>query len=241
MPILELIRKNRANLSAALGEGRYRHFSASTVSRIRETERLIVDHARGSVLDVGCGHMPFRTLLLRHAESYDGLDLEPRVEGVRYVTDAATMSGVPPGAFDTVLCSEVLEHVDNPDQVLAAIANVLRPGGKLLATVPHLSRLHEEPFDYYRYTGYGLRALLQRAKLEVVELTPQAGLVSFLAHQASTVFLGLLWGVPGLRHIAYQLNRFLLVYPALWLDRITDRGHLFPLGYAVVARKPYAG
>lgn len=236
--MLERIRRNRACLSEAVGASRYRDFSAANASRFRESARLISAHATGRVLDVGCGHMPFRDLAVSHAASYEGLDIEPRVAGVDYVTDVCAMTGVPRNAFDTVLCFEVLEHLSDPSRALGAMAEVLRPGGKLLATAPHLSRLHEEPHDYFRYTGYGLRALVERAGLEVIELTPHAGVVTFLAHQVSTVVLGLVWGIPGLRQLAYQVNRFIFVYPALWMDRVVDRRHLFPLGYALVARKP---
>lgn len=238
MSLLERIRRNRASIAEELGQRRYRDVSAAVASNIRITERLIANHARGRVLDVGCGHMPFRSIVLRHADSYEGLDIAPRVDGVRYVTDAVKMNGVPRNAFDTVLCSEVLEHVPAPDRTLAAIATVLRPGGKLIATVPHLSRLHEEPDDYYRYTGYGLRHLVEQAGFEVLALAPHAGLISFLGHQASTVLLGSVWSIPVLRDMAYHLNRFLLVYPALWLDSVIDRRSLFPLGYSVVARMP---
>lgn len=235
------IRENRARLSEAQGRGRFRWASASTLSRIQDTERLIAGFARGRALDVGCGHMPFRDSVLSHARSYEGLDVEARVEGVTYITSAAEMDGVPPEAFDTVLCSEVLEHVPDPGRVLAAIRRVVRPGGHLLVTVPHLSRLHEEPHDYFRYTGYGLRAVLETAGFEVIEIKPRAGLFSFLSHQASTLLLGLSWGIPLVRTVAYQLNRFLLVHPAIWADRVLDPRSLFPLGYSAVARRPPEG
>jgi SAM-dependent methyltransferase len=182
--------------------------------------------------------MLFRNWVLEHAASYEGLDILPRVSGVHYVDDACDMRRVPRGAFDAVLCFEVLEHLASPDRALAAIADVLRPGGKLLVTVPHLSRLHEEPHDYFRYTGYGLRALTERAGLEVLEITPYAGLATFLAHQISTAMLGILWGAWGMREIAYQVNRVGFVYPPLWIDRLLTRKNLFPVGYSMAACKP---
>jgi SAM-dependent methyltransferase len=184
--------------------------------------------------------MVFRDLALQHAASYEGLDYEPRVSGVTYVTDIVAMKDVPRGAFDTILCFEVLEHVPDPWEAVAAMSAVLRPGGKILVTVPHLSRLHEQPHDYYRYTGYGLRALAESAGFEVVEISPHAGLASFIAHQSSTLLVGLAWGIPILQQAALILNRLLLVYPALWLDRVTRSSDLFPLGYVLVARKPDA-
>jgi 2-polyprenyl-3-methyl-5-hydroxy-6-metoxy-1,4-benzoquinol methylase len=236
--LLETIRRNRALLAHEMGRSRYQDLSAVTRSRIDVTEALIAAHARGRVLDVGCGHMPFRESVLRYADSYEGLDIEARVDGVAYISDAVRMTGVPRGAFDTVLCLEVLEHVPDPRGVLDSVAQVLRPGGVLILTVPHLSRLHEEPHDYYRYTGYGLRALSTAAGLEVVAITSHAGVLSFLTHQLSTVIVGLSWGIPGLRQVAYAINKLVLVRPSLWLDRVLELGRFFPLGYSLVARRP---
>jgi SAM-dependent methyltransferase len=134
----------------------------------------------------------------------------------------------------------VLEHVPDPRGVLDSIAQVLRPGGVLILTAPHLSRLHEEPHDYYRYTGYGLRALSVAVGLEVVAISQHAGVLSFLSHQLSTVVVGLTWGLPGVRQLAYVLNGLLIVRPSLWLDRVLGLGRFFPLGYSLVARKPAA-
>jgi hypothetical protein len=80
--------------------------------------------------------------------------------------------------------------------------------------------------------------MLTDAGLVVERIEPTAGLLSFLAHQFSTVILGLAWPVPGLRQLVYGINQVLFVWPVLWLDRATDRRGLFALGYAAVARKP---
>lgn len=237
MSLLEQIRRNRASLSEAIGEGRYEDFSALNASRFRHTRRCIADHAAGRVLDVGCGHMPFRSDVLRYADSYEGFDVERRKEGVEHVGDVQEMDGVPSGAYDTVLCLEVLEHVPRPDRAVRELARVLRPGGRLILSVPHLSRLHEEPNDFYRYTRYGVERLLACADLEEVEIVAHAGLFSFLAHQASTVLMGLVWSVPGLRQGAYGINRLLLVHLPLWLDARLDAGGLFAAGYVAVGRK----
>src|SRR5687768_12738027 len=181
--MLERLRRSREELAVALGAGKYAEFSPLQVARCRESARLIQTYAGGRVLDVGCGHMNFRGAILAHADSYEGLDVAPRVSGVHFVDDACEMRSVPRAVFDTVLCFEVLEHLAAPERALAMMAEVLRPGGKLLITVPHLSRLHEEPHDYFRYTGYGLRALTERAGFKVLEIKPYGGLATFLAHQ----------------------------------------------------------
>lgn len=238
MGFLDYLKRNRAELSAAIGAGRYEDFSALNAARMRATRALIAQHARGRVLDVGCGHMPFRNDALRVAGTYEGFDVERRTEGVTHVGDAESMPEIPSAAYDTVFSFEVLEHLPHPQRAVAEMARVLRPGGVLLVSVPHLSRLHEEPHDYFRYTVYGLRTILRDAGLDVEHIAPTAGLFSFLAHQLSTVLLGVTWPLPGLRQLMYQLNRLILVWPMLWLDSVVDRRGVFAVGYVAVARMP---
>lgn len=237
MGFLDRLARNRGQLAEEIGKGRYQQFSAVSASRFRQTRRCIRQFAEGRVLDVGCGHMPFRRDVLESADSYEGFDVERRVPGVEHVGDVQDMEDIPSAVYDTVLCLEVLEHVPRPGQALREIARVLKPGGKVILSVPHLSRLHEEPHDYYRYTKYGLRYMLSRAGLETVSIEPREGLLSFLAHQVSTVVLGLVWSVPGLRQAVYAMNWIALVRVPLWLDRHLVPMSLFPSAYMAVGRK----
>lgn len=238
MGFLDHIKRGRAELSTAIGAGRYAHFSALNVARFGATRAAIAAHAKGRVLDVGCGHMPFREFARAYIQDYEGFDVERRAEGVMHVGNAESMPEIASNTYDTVFSFEVLEHLPHPQRAIGEMARVLKPGGALLITVPHLSRLHEEPHDYFRYTNHGLRVMLQDAGLVVERIEPTASLFSFLAHQVSTVLLGLVWPIPGLRQLVYALNQVLLVWPVLWLDRVLDRRGLFALGYVAVARKP---
>jgi SAM-dependent methyltransferase len=68
----------------------------------------------------------------------------------------------PDASFDAVISFEVFEHVFNLDEILDDIRRVLKPGGKLLFSIPFAWDEHEQPFDYARYTSFGIRALLER-------------------------------------------------------------------------------
>jgi len=235
---LDFIKRSRAELSDAIGRGRFENFSALNTARFAATRSAIAEHARGRVLDVGCGHMPFRDFALKHSSVYEGFDVERRTEGVTHVGNAEAMTSIASDSYETVFSFEVLEHLPHPQRAVAEMARVLAPDGTLLVSVPHLSRLHEEPHDYFRYTNHGLRTMLSDAGLEVLSIAPTAGLFSFLAHQVSTILLGLAWPVPGLRQLVYALNQLVLVWPVLWLDAVLDKRGLFALGYVAVARKP---
>ena len=71
--------------------------------------------------------------------------------------------------FDSALCNQVLEHVFNPDEFLSEINRVLKSGGKLLLTVPFVWDEHEQPYDYARYSSFGLKALLERNGFKILQ------------------------------------------------------------------------
>ncbi len=133
--------------------------------------------AHGRVLDVGCGEMPLRSLFERDGVRIFGLDhprslhLNKRIE----VFGSALVLPIRSESIDTVLSLQVLEHVPEPLDMLKEIRRVLRPGGYLILTAPHIWNVHEQPHDYYRYTQYGLEHLLGKAGFEIVEVRPMAG------------------------------------------------------------------
>lgn len=124
----------------------------------------------GRLLDVGCGSKPYKSLFA--VEAYIGLDIDSEMSRKRGIADYLYDGSVFPfadGAFDAVLCNQVLEHVFNPDEFLAEISRVLKPGGKLLLTVPFVWDEHEQPFDYARYSSFGLRSLLEKQGLRILQ------------------------------------------------------------------------
>lgn len=183
--------------------------------------------------------MPYRAVIERSAACYDGLDIEPRTAGVRYTCSVSDMAPVADTSYDTVLCSEVLEHLADPAAALREINRVLKPGGKLILSVPFLGRLHEEPHDYYRFTKHGLICLLSAAELEPFSLSTTGSVAGFRGHQVSTVLVGATWHIPVFGWIAYGVNAVLVVLPSLLADRLVGPiREKLPLGYVVVAVKP---
>ncbi len=128
---------------------------------------------QGSLLDLGCGNSPYRPLLTNvlHYVPYDLTTTASRPDVVGVAQNLPFHSC----SFDSVLCTQVLEHVPDPWYMLKEVHRVLRPGGKLLLSAPQAWRLHEEPFDFYRYTKYGLHYLVQEAGLQMIETIPQGG------------------------------------------------------------------
>lgn len=218
---------------------RLRRWSSPAIHELEIVlQRALAQHARGAVLDAGCGSMPYRRLIEGYAGSYDGLDIEARTPGVRFICSVTDMAPVPDGSYDTVVCSEVLEHVVAPGAALSEIARVLKPGGRLVLTVPFLGRLHEEPHDYFRFTKHGLAALIEDTQLTMESIEPTGSIASFLGHQVSLALVATTWHIPILRWLAFALNAGLVVVPSMLLDRSLGRiRDKFPLGYVVVASR----
>jgi SAM-dependent methyltransferase len=127
----------------------------------------------GRVLDFGCGSQPYRGDFA-HVADYVGVDVA--VSGhsqtsskVDIYYDGRTLP-FPDASFDAVISFEVFEHVFNLDEILDEIRRVLKPGGKLLFSIPFAWDEHEQPFDYARYTSFGIRALLERHGYGEIEI-----------------------------------------------------------------------
>jgi SAM-dependent methyltransferase len=201
--------------------------------------RSVRKHAsrlNGRVLDIGCGIKPYREIIGKYCTEYIGLDHPATLHGLREVEVVGDALGLPFGgeSFDSVVSFQVMEHVREPQLFLSEAYRVMKRGGTALLTTPFMWGEHEQPHDYYRYTRYGLRYLVEKAGFEVIAIEPGTGY----------------WSTAALR-FNYWLNRFgkgplryllmpvwLNQYLALWLDRV-DRSYTVDTAmFACLLRKP---
>lgn len=157
-------------------ENEYKFFIGKRLLR-GAFRRYGLPRLRGCILDVGAGASPFARYLA--GQRYIALEREARFQPT--VIGSVTILPFVGCAFDGVICTEVLEHLRDPRACLREVERVLRPGGYLYITSPMLWPLHYEPEDYFRFTGYGLRALAEECGFETMVIEPLGGLFSFLA------------------------------------------------------------
>ncbi|MCH2173230.1 class I SAM-dependent methyltransferase [Myxococcota bacterium] len=240
--MLEALKRRRGELNDWLtARGLAHTFSLPAHQLHRATLPLVGRAARSPCLDAGSGRSPWKPLLAAQGVDVLSLDVEDRTGEVDLLADLQAMPEVADESMQTVLCTQVLEHLARPWCAISEIARVLAPGGHLILSVPHLSVLHEVPHDYFRYTRYGIQSLLDEAGFEVLEIQECGGLVSLLAHGASLVVMTTLGSLPGLRGPIWGLNYALLVRVAGWLDALMGLRSLYPCNYLALARKPTAG
>ncbi len=145
--------------------------------------------AGARLLDAGAGEGRFRHFF-SHTR-YTGVDLAVGdVTWDYHSLDAISdLVRLPFGCqtFDAALCTQVLEHVPDPLTVLCEIQRVLKPGGKIYLSAPQSWHQHQKPHDYYRYTSFGFRHLLERSGFTVESIEPLGGYFWFLSFQMQNI------------------------------------------------------
>jgi len=216
------------------------YYSGTTYALWRVAHEPTRSLSRGLVLDAGSGRGAWKSTIEQGGAVRESVDIAPKAgETVTWIADLADMPQVLSDRYDATICHQVLEHVPRPGAAIAELFRTLKPGGTLVISVPHLSRQHELPHDYFRFTPGGLRQLLEEASFEVEMVEPIGGLLTFLHHQFSTVLLGLAAIARPLFLLAAAMNTPLSVLSD-WLDRKMDRRGLLCTGVLAIARKPQA-
>ncbi len=219
--------------------------------------------ARGRLLDVGCGDKPYEAIFAPHVTAYVGAEFDETYSGsanapkgradVVYSGDRLPFDD---GAFDTVLCNQVGEHVPHPQKFFAEVVRVVRAGGTLIYTVPFSFRIHSEPHDFHRFTRYALLNYAEEAGLTVDVLAARGGFWKVIGQKLTSHmalrFARLGGDVQELGGLTYE--RAARQKPRYWtlpfvgpaivgiaaaarvLDRI-DRDETDTIGYLLIATK----
>lgn len=154
---------------------------------IKEGILAFAGELKGKMLDFGCGSKPYRNCFT--VDQYVGVDYEN--EGHSHKNEQIDVfydgKNIPfeDGYFDSVLCTEVIEHVFNLDEVLKEINRVTRKDAKLLFTCPFMWNEHEVPYDFARYTRFALKSIFEKNGFEIIEFKKSGTFVTTIAQMMS--------------------------------------------------------
>ena len=156
---------------------------------LRAVERFIAElPARSQVLDAGAGETEYKKLFQDAGHRYWSLDLGVGEPDWKYagIDTRANTEALPfrSGVFDGVMSIAVLEHTPFPRRVLQELNGALKPGGKLLIVVPTMWEEHQMPYDFYRFTRYGLERLLEEAGFRTLHRSPIGGYFWFMGRKS---------------------------------------------------------
>ena len=126
---------------------------------------------QGVMLDIGCGKRRYEPLFAKYVEEYIGLDWPKFTDQASpdVIGDALRIP-LKRTSIDCVVATELMEHLPSPHEFLSEVCRVLKDKGVLILSVPFMEPLHEEPRDYYRFTPYSLKMLLEESDLFIQQI-----------------------------------------------------------------------
>ena len=193
-----------------------------------------------AVLDVGCGNRPYEGLFKNC--SYIGLDVENSGRSMALKQPDYFYDGkkIPfkSESFDVLLSTQVLEHVANPPALLNEMFRVLKVGGVLIISLPFVFPEHEQPFDYYRFTRFGVVELLEGAGFQVQEIKRDTCTIEAMAVLFNLYLVANL--VPKIRGFGFLVS-VLICFPiqllSLVLSKLLPDNGGFYLNLVVIGSK----
>lgn len=197
---------------------------------------------KGVIYDLGCGEAPFRKYFLQYASQYVGVDWSGSYHDTKADIAADLNNPLPieDAVANTVISLSVMEHLSEPQTMLHEAFRILKPNGYIVLQVPFMWHVHEAPYDFFRFTRYGLEHLFTKAGFTDIDVKATSGFWTmwFLKLNYQTIRL-----IRGPRPLRWLIKGVLI--PFWWLNQTiapfldyywTSGGET--AGYFVTARKP---
>lgn len=141
----------------------------------RELKAAIQKYAKGKVLDIGCGNKPYESWFEGRIEKYIGCDIVQSSSNRVDVLCLANKIPLENENFETVFSTQAIEHIEDFQGMVEEAYRVLKSGGFFILSGPFYWHLHEEPHDFYRFSKYGFKYILEKAGFEVLEINENGG------------------------------------------------------------------
>jgi SAM-dependent methyltransferase len=202
-------------------------------------QTAISKYAHGSLVDLGCGNAPLCGMYKPLVTEYTWADWPNSAHQMFDLDLEVDLNGRLPFAsarYDTILLSDVMEHIAEPDLLFSELVRIARPGGSIIVGVPFFYWLHEEPHDFHRYTKFKLKHFGEKHGAPAVDIWEAGGAFDVWSDLTSKL-VGAVWKPLGaLPYYAWKAAK--AVGPVRRLN--AEGTWRFPLAYVAVFRKPAA-
>ncbi len=193
----------------------------------------------GKLLDLGCGNVPLFEAYKSYITENTCIDWENTIHKNPFLdieTDINQPLPIDDKTFDTVILSDVLEHIRKPEELIAEVYRIMKPNGKFILNIPFFYWLHEQPFDYFRYTKFALQSMLEDAGFKIIKIEAMGGTPEVLTDIFCKNALAIpIIGKPIVLFIQFITRLFLKTGVGKKVSKKT--AEKFPLGYFVVVEK----
>lgn len=193
------------------------------------------------LLDIGASESPFKTYF-KNIKYYSQDIHQNSNNSIDYVFDICDISNniVKDETFDYIICTQVLEHLHSPKEAFSQFNRILKKGGKLFLTTHLCFEEHMQPFDYYRFTRYGLRHLGESSGFKVLDIKSHGGIGQVLFYIVSIIPIKLFLKEGSLFYYSYLLlfSPILIVLSILChIIDLLDKNKIITLNYEVIYEK----
>jgi len=197
---------------------------------------------KGILVDLGCGEAPYKEYFLHYADTYIGVDWTNTLHNSKadIVSNLNEKIVLDNAYADTIISLSVMEHLCEPQIFLNESFRILKEGGTMIIQVPWMWWIHEIPYDYFRYTPYGLKYLFEKAGFQEVYVQPMSGFFTmwFLKmNYFSSRWIRGSWLRKILTKMALMPIWYIAQVIAPWLDKLHRGWSLESVGFFVIAKK----
>jgi len=207
----------------------------------RDLKKAIKDYAKGILLDIGCGNKPYELWCANNISKYVGCDIVQSSSNKVDVLCEANNIPLDDNSFDTILSTQVIEHVEDHQGLVNEAFRLLKINGFFILSGPFNWHIHEEPYDFFRFSKYGFKYILEKAGFEVVKIMHNGGAWATLGQTINHTFMftnpKANKVVRGIKYVFRKLKCYILVNKIFaYLDK-KDANSINTLNYVIVAKK----
>lgn len=200
------------------------------------------EYAAGKLFDIGCGNKPYYDIVAPFIEEYSGCDIVQSSNQCVDILCPANNIPLPNNSFNTVISTQTIEHVEDHQGLLNEAFRLLKTNGHLILSGPLYWPLHEEPYDFFRFTKHGFTYILEKAGFEVVSIKSNGGKWSVAGQALIHALVPDIYTGKGFRRKTLK-KIFKLIGGVRTINRLfaylddTNTDYTNTMNYVVVARK----
>lgn len=198
---------------------------------------------KGILLNAGCGDITYEFIYKNWVDNLVLYDWPQTVHNKDSIDLFGSVMELPfaDNVFDVVLCTEVLEHIPEPQKTLSEFFRVLKPTGHVILSVPFIYQMHEQPYDFFRYTYYGLRYLLEKSGFLIISCEARGEILAvniYFLEKFVERIISKIFGSAFSKKINFRiLDRIYLYFMRRKIFHLEGSWTNYTLGYTVIAQK----
>jgi SAM-dependent methyltransferase len=200
----------------------------------------ISKYIRGNLIDLGCGKVPLYDAYKNFIEDNTCVDWSDTLNKNPFVDIEQDLNQplcLPDQSYDSIILSDVLEHIRKPDLLMNEMFRILKHKGKILLNVPFFYWIHAQPYDFFRYTEFALQSMAEDAGFNIIKLEAYGGAPEILADIHAKLIIRLpLIGKSFAKLI--QKSTWLFIKTKIGRRLSKRSAKYFPLGYIMILEKP---